>query len=118
MGKVHTALMRDCGSTSIPDSHMLKHIVAVHPSEEIASIKFHVKVLKFARTAFERQISESVLIQEKRETSHILNSKSEYNRCSIPRLTTKMGEKEIKEWEKNREKSSREEKEQEAEVKR
>ena len=34
------------------------------------------------------------------------------------RLTTKMGEKEIKEWEKNREKSSREEKEQEAEVKR
>ena len=101
-----------------PDSHMLKHIVEVHPGEEISSIKFQARVLKYAKSAFERQITESVLIQEYKETSHILNSKSEYNRCSIPRLTTKMGEKEIREWEKTRKISKKEENEQEADVKR
>ena len=101
-----------------PDSHMLKHIVEVHGDEEIKDIVFHAKVIKFTRSAFERQILESVIIQDKRENNHILNSKSEYNRCSLPRLTTKMGEKEIKEWEKNRVKSTRDENEKEAEVKR
>ena len=101
-----------------PDSHMLKHIVEVHPGENISDVKFHARVLKYAKSAFERQITESVLIQEYRESNHILNSKSEYNRCSIPRLTTKMGEKEIKEWEKTRQKSKKEESEQEAEIKR
>ena len=40
---------------------------------------------------------ESVLIQENRD-HHILNSRSEYNRCAIPRLATKMGEKNMEKW--------------------
>ena len=31
---------------------------------------------------------------------HILNSKSEYNRCSIPRLSTRLGDNEYKKYEK------------------
>ena len=57
-----------------PDSHMLKHIVEVHGDEEIKDIVFHAKVIKFTRSAFERQILESVIIQDKRENNHILNS--------------------------------------------
>ena len=85
-----------------PDSHILKHIVEVHGDEEIKDIIFQARVLRYAKTAFERQILESVLIQEHRENNIILNSKSEYNRCSLPRLTKKMGEKEIREWEKTK----------------
>ena len=101
-----------------PESHMLKHIVEKHPDAKIENIEFRAKILKYTRSAFERQIRESVLIQENRESHNILNSKSEYNRCSLPRLTTKMGEKELREWEKNRELSKKEEKEQEEEIKR
>ena len=97
---------------------MLKHIVEKHPEEKIETIEFRAKVIKYTRSAFERQIRESVLIQENKDNHYILNSKSEYNRCSIPRLTTKMGEKELKEWEKNKELSRKEEKEREDEIKR
>ena len=50
--------------------------------------------------AIERQISEAVAINcEKRKGTKLLNSKGEYNRCTIPRLSTKskkfiIGEKE------------------------
>jgi hypothetical protein len=75
-------------------SHMLRHYVESHMGEEFGEMKFQMKVLKFTRTAFERQILESVLIQENRN-HNLLNSKSEFNRCSIPRITLKMGESEI-----------------------
>ena len=32
---------------------------------------------------------------------HILNARSEYNRCAIPRLATKLGEKDIGKWKKD-----------------
>ena len=50
---------------------------------------------------------ESVRIQEEQKRNHILNSKAEYSRCTLPRLTAKMGEAEydeIREEEKRREK--------------
>ena len=73
-------------------SYMLKHNIDMHEGEELDTTRFGVKVLKFTRTSFERQILESVKLQE--NTNHfLLNSKSEYNRCAIPRLTTKIGEK-------------------------
>ena len=46
-----------------PESHMLKHIVAVHEGEKIEEIEFHAKILKYTRSAFERQIRESTMIQ-------------------------------------------------------
>ena len=95
-------------------SHMLKHIIEKHGEEEDPDkTQFGVRVVRYTRRAFERQIIESVLIQEER--SHfILNSKSEYNRCSLPRLTANLGNRE---WKKRR-KEEEEEKEREAALER
>ena len=59
------------------------------------------------RTSFERQIMESVLIQHGNKGHHMLNSKSEYNRCSLPRLTVKNGEHEVKKFKKELEEEKR-----------
>ena len=45
------------------DSHMLKHYFDVHADEKLEDMKFGMKVIKEARTAFERQVAESVEIQ-------------------------------------------------------
>ena len=66
------------------------------------------KVVRYSRNVFEKQVIESVIIQEERG-HHILNSKSEYNRCSLPRLSAKLGERD---W-KTREKEGEDEKEKE-----
>ena len=59
-----------------------------------------MRIRSTARSAFERQVAESVLIQQESNNHNILNSKSEYNRCALPRLTTKLGEKEFEKWKK------------------
>ena len=81
-------------------SHMLKHIVITHPDENIENVKFGMRVIKFCTTSFERQILESVTIQQERKKHTLLNSRTEYNRCSLPRLTTNMGDKIYKDYEK------------------
>ena len=78
-------------------------------------VDFRMKVIKFHKSPFERQIHESVLIQASKG-HHLLNSKMEYNRCQIPRLTIKMGEKEIVERKKDLEKDILEEKRQDQEL--
>ena len=75
------------------------------------NISFGMKAIKFHRSSFERQIHESVLIQSNR-THWLLNSKAEFNRCAIPRLGLKMGEKEYKE----KGKELKEEEEKEAQI--
>ena len=59
-------------------------------------ICFGMRVVQYTRSALERQVLESVLIQEEGKKHEIMNSKSEYSRCSIPRLTTKLGDKEYR----------------------
>jgi hypothetical protein len=78
-------------------SHMLRHLLDRHENDSWKEVEFGAKVLRFTRSSFERQLLESVLIQENRD-HHLLNSRSEYNRCAIPRLATKMGEKDIEKW--------------------
>ena len=78
-------------------SHMLRQRLEMHPGEERSQVEFGIKVLRFTRSSFERQVLESVIIQGKRD-HHIMNSRAEFNRCAIPRLVTKLGEKELKEW--------------------
>ena len=84
------------------DSHMLKHYLEKHEDEDFEKIKFGMKIIKTARTAFERQISESVEIQNKKKNNYILNSKSEYNCCALPRLTAKIGNYTLDELEKRK----------------
>ena len=89
---------------------MLKHYIDRHKGEEMEKIEFGAKMIRQARTAFDRQLAESVEIQN--NTKHnILNSKSEYNRCALPRLTSKLGEISMDEIEKEkREEKDRERK--------
>ena len=82
-----------------PCSHLLKHILDLHEEEKPEDIVFNVRVLSYCKNSFERQIIESVIIQKERD-HHLLNSKAEYNRSAVPRLTTKIGEKQYKRWEK------------------
>ena len=77
-------------------SHMLKHYLDKHLEDKPEDMIFRMKVLSFKRSAYERQVHESVLIQQNRK-HNLLNSRSEFNRCSIPRLTVKLGDKEMSE---------------------
>ena len=56
-----------------------------------------MRILKVTRSAFERQILERALIQKARN-HNIMNSKAEYNRCALPRLTAKLGERYLDKW--------------------
>ena len=92
------------------DSHMLKHILDKHSDKNMKEIEFGIKVLKYMRTSH-NWILESVIIQQENKGHHILNSKSEYNRCSLPRLTAKMGDKEIGRYKKELEEEKRKDEE-------
>ena len=69
--------------TKAEDSHIYKHQELHHGGDEP---KFHLRPIRFLRTALTRQIYEAVLIQRWGEDV-VLNSKGEYNRCTIGRLT-------------------------------
>ena len=51
-----------------PSSHLLKHLLDKHEEENFDDIDFRMEVIKFSRSAFERQIMESVIIQNRRMT--------------------------------------------------
>ena len=86
-----------------PRSHMLKHYIEKHKEIKVEEMKFSVKILKSYRSAFERQIGESVYINHNlKQGTYLLNSKNEYNRCIIPRLEIDLGKDEyILEYEEN-----------------
>ena len=72
------------------DSHMYKHWQTEHEAEDRPT--FSMRILRRHKSAFVRQINEAVLIEMHSVKDNILNSKSEYNRCQLPRLNVKMGE--------------------------
>ena len=65
------------------DSHIVKHWATSHP-EMTSAPKFKLKVISSFQDALTRQISESVRIDMR--WGGILNSKTEYLRCRLPRL--------------------------------
>ena len=91
-GSEHLRDARDFNTTS----HILKHIIEMHPKSRPEDIKFDMRVIKTHQSAFERQIYESVAIQNMRVKHHMLNSRSEFNRCALPRLGTQLGDREFK----------------------
>ena len=72
----------DGAATEKSDSHMYKHWQTVHRG---ARTEFEFRILGFFSSALERQVAEAVRIRRTGATK-ILNSKSEYSRCKIPRL--------------------------------
>ena len=81
-------------------SHMLKHVVIHHPRMNPEDVSFKMRIISSHKSAFERQLKEAVLIQKYSNTT-LMNSKTEYNRCSVPRISIKMGNMETvedREW--------------------
>ena len=85
-----------------PESHMLKYYISQHPGQDMAKVRFGMKVIKYCQTSFERQIQESVIIQKEICNHILLNSRTKYNRCSLPRISisTQVGESEFNEYKK------------------
>ena len=65
------------------DSHRMKHWVLDHPSL-LDPPRFKIKVVSSYRDPLTRQVGEAVRIEMR--GGNTLNSKTEYNRCRIPRL--------------------------------
>ena len=79
-------------------SHMLKHALTTHQEQEMSEVQFGMRIIRSCQSSFERQIYESVIIQQERRHHHILNSRSEFNRCSLPRLAAQVGENEYEKY--------------------
>ena len=74
----------------LENSHMWKHVSEAHPGEEPRDVKFGMSVVRQHFSAFSRQIFEAVLIF--RAGDNVLNSKAEFNRSKVPRLSVMIGE--------------------------
>ena len=72
------------------DSHMYKHLTEAHPGCEPEDVKFGMTVIRQHKSAFSRQVQEACLIFL--AGNNVMNSKSQYNRCQIPRLSVMIGE--------------------------
>ena len=66
------------------ESHQIKHWQLDHPDLEEPP-KFNIKIISTFKDPLTRQVAESIRIE--RRGAEILNSKSEYSRCNLPRLT-------------------------------
>ena len=77
--------------TESKESHMFKHFTMEHQNDE--KPKFSMKIVKTHQSALNRQIHEAIMILS--NESVILNSRGEYNRCPLPRLSVMMGEREV-----------------------
>ena len=71
------------------ESHMVKHMELHHRVGELP--KFIMKPVKYFKSSLKRQIAEAVRIRRRGE-GVVLNSKSEYSRCVIPRLAVEQRE--------------------------
>ena len=71
------------------DSHIWKHHLVHHQGQGVPDMVF--KVISSHKTALSRQVSEAVRIR--RRGACTLNSKGEYDRCKITRLTIEEGAK-------------------------
>ena len=66
------------------ESHMLKHWETDH-SDDKGLPKFKIRIVRTCQDALSRQVGESVRIDLR--GGNVLNFKTEYSRCRLPRLT-------------------------------
>ena len=66
-------------------SHILKHHVLHHNGE--GRPEFHLRPVQYFRTALSRQAAEAVRIYLRGGEGNLLNSKTEFNRCQVTRLS-------------------------------
>ena len=70
-------------------SHMRTHWDEFHPGRKT---EFKFRILRQCRSSFERELSEAIMIKTARD-GLLLNNKEEFNRCVIPELTMRKGNK-------------------------
>ena len=69
------------------DSHLLKQYLVKHKAIRMDEMKYSIRVKASFNSAIERQVAEAVSNDfEKRKGKIIMNSRSEYNQCSLPRI--------------------------------
>ena len=85
------------------DSHMVKHWLQEHPQEANLP-EFRFRMVASFQDSLTRQVAESVRINMREGA--VLNSKTEYSRCKLPRLTV-----DVEEWMKQRDIMMRDEQE-------
>ena len=79
-------------------SHLLKHYLVHHKEIPPEELKFGMRIRNVFKTSLERQIGEAIAIDyEMRKGKRMMNSKSEYNRCTLPRIITKNPKEHLKE---------------------
>ena len=63
-------------------------MLEVHPNLALDDLKVGMRVRKSYKSAFERQIGEAISIhQDKLNGYTLMNSKSQFNRCVVPRIS-------------------------------
>ena len=77
--EINLVFMHGILSVKVKVLHVLHH-------GKVGTPEFHLRPIKFHRTALERQIHEAVRIRRRGGEESLLNSKAEYNRCKITRL--------------------------------
>ena len=96
-GLEHLKDFENCEETS----HLLKHYLLYHKDIKKNDMRFGMRLRRSYRTPIERQIGEAVAIDvEKRGGTNLMNSRSEYNRCQIAKISTKSEKETLKEIEK------------------
>ena len=84
----HGEHVEDASGKKKEDSHMWAHANSCHKGQ----ILFQIQTIKTHKNAFMRQISETIEIKlRSRAGVHLLNSKTEYNRCLLPELSVQLG---------------------------
>ena len=79
-------------------SHLLKHYLVHHREIPPEDLKFGMRVRNVYNTSLERQVGEAIAIDyELRGGKKMMNSKSEYNRCTLPRIVTRNPKEHLKE---------------------
>ena len=76
------------------NSHMLRHMLDKHEGVDFKDVQWGMFIVEYKRSAFERQIQEAVTIEKESKKCEILNSKAEWNQYALPRLVTRMGDRE------------------------
>ena len=79
--------------SNLENSHIMKHHIIHHGG--IGEPSFFLRPVRYFSTPLTRQIAEAVRIEQWGE-SIVLNSRSEFNRSKIPRLT--LGEDDDAKW--------------------
>ena len=76
------------------ENNMCIHHQNEHRGEE--EPRFTVRALKVYKSVLSRQLGEAVRIRRRGGQGSILNNKSEYDRCRIPRLVLEEKEEELR----------------------